>query len=399
MWGIFCEEFNYQEEATIKSIETYKLNMEKTLKDNTQRMLTAHINETEKLFNQVIKTYDKNGFAYILPSLDLGIPNNLTRLAGGFATGIAVLWNSAVPIIPIDTTVNICTSSVYEIDAAKYKDWFNDTNINAVNDKMKSIGAAVNFRNGNHFIQLFFSKNSQKYYLVLHGSSTYLKNSFYGLYPEKNNWYHNDIKTYQTSSGKYFRYIIEKTAEHFIWCARQLNHYNIEIHREYVKRLSIPVHSEVCMYHHYGMPSGNSVMMGTYFVKENSIVPLFTHYKCPVYLLKVTPAFPYIILEKEKRFLVPHGWGKQFKHPISEQSYLNTTKDSIELCINKQTKFQYHTDRDSLLNDLTVRTKEQTILSDPECLFGEDCIYDILYPFASYSCNSNHVEYFDQNLQ
>ena len=59
------------------------------LNDDTQKILLPYIKETEHLLNGMVKRYDKCGEAHIFPSLDVGFPNNILRLAGGFATGNA----------------------------------------------------------------------------------------------------------------------------------------------------------------------------------------------------------------------------------------------------------------------------------------------------------------------
>lgn len=77
-----------------------------------------YIQETERLFTEAIKKHDQseNSGCHIIPSLDLGFPNNVQRLAGGFATGMLVAWQCGLDMVPVDATVNICTSSVYKLD-------------------------------------------------------------------------------------------------------------------------------------------------------------------------------------------------------------------------------------------------------------------------------------------
>lgn len=88
-------------------------NPENLLGDTTQKVLLPYLKETEILFNVALRKHDSQGFCRIYPSLDLGFPNNVQRLAGGFATGMLVTWNCGINIIPIDATVNVCTSSVF----------------------------------------------------------------------------------------------------------------------------------------------------------------------------------------------------------------------------------------------------------------------------------------------
>ena len=88
------------------------------LNDSTQKMLLPYVKETERLLDGLVKKYDEYGEAHIFPSLDIGFPNNVLRLAGGFATGMLVVWKSGTPLVPVDTTVNVCSSSYYEFPAS-----------------------------------------------------------------------------------------------------------------------------------------------------------------------------------------------------------------------------------------------------------------------------------------
>ena len=46
---------------------------------------------------------------------DLGIAQNGTRMFGGFYTGAFYSWNSDIPFVPVDTTVNVCGTTVYKL--------------------------------------------------------------------------------------------------------------------------------------------------------------------------------------------------------------------------------------------------------------------------------------------
>lgn len=92
---------------------------EHLLNDATQRILLPYIKRTGQLIHHLVKLYDKDGHAMTFPSLDLGIPNNKLRLAGGFATGMMVYWQCGTPLVFVDATVNVCSSSYYELDPVK----------------------------------------------------------------------------------------------------------------------------------------------------------------------------------------------------------------------------------------------------------------------------------------
>ena len=88
------------------------------LDDCTQQQLLPYLKGTEQLFKKVLEFYTPTADSsdvQIYPSLDLGIPNNVQRLAGGFGTGMFITWDCGIPIIPIDATVNVCSSSVFRL--------------------------------------------------------------------------------------------------------------------------------------------------------------------------------------------------------------------------------------------------------------------------------------------
>lgn len=84
--------------------------------DNTQRVLLPYIKITEQIIRDVLRLYDAYAECNIFPSFDLGVPNNVIRLAGGFATGSIISWCFSIPFVPVDITLNVCSSSCYYID-------------------------------------------------------------------------------------------------------------------------------------------------------------------------------------------------------------------------------------------------------------------------------------------
>lgn len=116
----------------------------------------------------------------------------MLRLAGGFATGMLVVWKSGTPLVPVDTTVNVCSSSYYEFPASalngrSLQNVFNSQIINEIitNGSINE-GLAFSFNTGNHFLLLSRGRESGNYYLVLHSSAKQYKDSFLGLYPKPN---------------------------------------------------------------------------------------------------------------------------------------------------------------------------------------------------------------------
>ena len=60
-----------------------------------------------------LKKTQKESMIYAMP--DLGIAQNGTRMLGGFYTGSCYSWDSDVPFIPVDATVNVCGTAVYRL--------------------------------------------------------------------------------------------------------------------------------------------------------------------------------------------------------------------------------------------------------------------------------------------
>ena len=266
------------------------------LNDNSQRVLLPYVKETERLLNEVVKKYDKRSEsgAVIIPSLDLGYPNNIMRLAGGFATGMLIDWECGTPIVPIDATVNVCSSSVFKIspDEELLEDF--NTNIEKVfHDAVSECGYSFSFKSGNHFLMLATDEKGE-YYLVLHSSAKEMKESYFGLYPKENNWYSSKIKPSKENpiySGKrYMRYIKGDEASYFIQMAHHFEKYNEEIHEWLACRLNNrvkPKTADSIIKHHYYMPTDSSIAIGTFVERPGEVVPLFSNVGKPVYLFKI----------------------------------------------------------------------------------------------------------------
>lgn len=70
--------------------------------DSTQEKLYSMLETTENVMNHLLAASTFSGNAKIVYNLDLGFPHDVIRIAGGFATGIYVSWNSKTPFVPID---------------------------------------------------------------------------------------------------------------------------------------------------------------------------------------------------------------------------------------------------------------------------------------------------------
>ena len=297
------------------------------LGDDTQQVLLEYLKETETLFNRAIQKHDPfdHSGCEIFPSLDLGMPNNVQRLAGGFATGMLVTWNCGVDIVPIDATVNVCTSSVFkldsfDIDLLKDRKHFGGTLKSLFHAASEVNGYSFSFTSGNHFLIIGTSPSAQggdDYYLVLHSSAQELKNSYLGLYPVEKNWYSADIKHVGGENGRYFRYLKDETARQFITMAHHFEQYNEQIHQWLAEMIN---ESKPCgkkwVKHHYYMPTDSSIALGTFVEPEGTEVPIFSAPGKPVYIFKIGSGNWTVDLgEKRGRVcLVPHGWGQQIDH-------------------------------------------------------------------------------------
>src|SRR5580692_10897585 len=114
--------------------------------------LSAHLVRTQRALRDQLRTLDRNADCEILPAADLGVPYDVLRLAGGFATGCFVQWRCTVPIVPIDITMNIDTSSVFWVDDTA-ADRFNEAQLASTRTTIEGkTGYLWNLDESNHFI-------------------------------------------------------------------------------------------------------------------------------------------------------------------------------------------------------------------------------------------------------
>lgn len=392
------------------------------LNDSTQKMLLPYVKETERLLNGLVKKYDEYGEAHIFPSLDIGFPNNVLRLAGGFATGMLVVWKSGTPLVPVDTTVNVCSSSYYEfpisaLNGRSIQTVFNSKIINdIITNGSVNEGLAFSFNTGNHFLLLSRGRESGNYYLVLHSSAKQYKDSFLGLYPKPNNWYFDFVKPYEDKvSGRYINYLKDTEAQRFISIARSLNEQNKDIHSWFAKQILgdiKPIQSKT--YHHYGMPTDYSIAIGTYVVDEKDIVPIFSKEGCPIFLFKVSSDMWSIELEGKRKYVVPHGWGQKLKYEYFQDQITEDQLKTVGLKVkNNALIFEDLQNGDEIKKinvnyqarfpkDMVgVRDLYKKRPFDGKNMFGETpylkgTIVDVLDPVALFSKDTNgEVKYYE----
>ena len=355
-----------------------------TINDYTQQNVMEHLTKTEKLLSQVaskLSNRKKEANIYAMP--DLGIAQNGTRMIGGFYTGACYTWNSDVPFIPVDATVNVCGTTVYklnrEITNKEFVERLNsvmnnrNTYLNFVNTYLpKEILDSVdvsdaskffwNYNKGNHFV--IFAESNGEYglekgqYMIVHASAIEFKkdNLKYSLYPVKGNWFYDDIETeYDDEHKRYIRYIYGEKAKKFYDIVTYLKDFNKLRNRYFCHSvLGDLIEREVINISHYGMPTINSVCIGCQWEQAN--YTLLTAPGNDIFL--VHPEFNSnnqnsIILDGEKITLTPHGCGVRMNNPTDKIEYFN---DGIKIGDNT------YKIRESVNIgvDVSVRTKGMT---------------------------------------
>ena len=281
------------------------------LNDATQRILLPYIRETQCLLNKVIHQYDSNGQAYILPSIDLGFSYNTGRIAGGFTTGMIVNWNSSEPFVPIDMTIKECSGSVFKIDVPD-ESFFSYKNIDETLAELRRLGHKFSFTSGNHFISLYRDGKGSRY-LVIHSGDDGYRDSNKGIYPSDKAWYWKKVlRVYNVDNGRYINYLIGSDAEKFIDIGLA-NRPNVACFHNCLCRMLLKDCGHVVegnTYQHYGFHSKNTAVLGTGLVSENDIFPIFSNEGLPIIIVKPSKDMWSVIIDDERRFIIPHGWGQ-----------------------------------------------------------------------------------------
>ena len=328
-----------------------------SLNDCTQENIIEHLKNTEKLLKTVatkLSKEEKDAKIYVMP--DLGIAQNATRMLGGFYTGACYTWDTDVPFIPVDATVNVCGTAIYKLNKSISNEEFINRLNNILNDRKSYLDIANkhlplevlktidindaskyywNYTNGNHFI--IFAESDGEYglekgqYMIVHASAIEFKkdNLEFGLYPVKGNWYYDDIKTeYDEDSKRYLRYITGEKAKRFYDIATYLKDFN-KIRNSYFCKavLGDLLQKEVINISHYGMPTNNSICIGSQW--EQLDYALLTAPGNAIYLvhpkLNLNNTFA---LDNINITLTPHGCGVKMNNSADKIEYLdkNTLK-------------------------------------------------------------------------
>ncbi len=285
--------------------------------DHAQTVLVKHLQDTEVCLRAALRRVDPKADCQICPAADLGIPYDVIRLAGGFATGCVVDWSCRVPAIPIDITMNIDTSSIFWLSgASEYS--FSEHALRCLKASIDERSSYEwNFNGGNHFITHARASSGDDV-LIIHSNEKEFKNQYNGLFPEGGNWYSDDIVC-TLHSGKPLRLLVGSKAELFAQTARMLEGYNIVRHRFVAEMLTGKLHRIVreSHNHHYYMPTFTSAAIGCFVLEPGDCVPIFSTVGEDILMFRAIAggANAIALSGGVERLIVPHGWGMTLSEP------------------------------------------------------------------------------------
>lgn len=381
------------------------------LPDSSQKVLTEYCQTTEEMLQNVLQEMDSTAKCRIIPSADLGFPNNVLRLAGGFATGLCIDWQCSRPFVPVDTTVNVCSSSICRLNVRntdEIKSFFTSKRIQDVTEEMRKKNFLFNFASGNHFAMISVNKR-REYFLVLHSSDNFYKDKVNGLYPNNQSWFKDQIHIYTDKTNhRILRYLRDEAAQRFIRTARDNEDKNRIIHKEFSKALCGDYLDENApvTHHHYGMPTDHTIAIGTCLLDETDTVPIFSTRGYPICLFQPNRQTEKVTIDSREKFLVPHGWGQEIKGVRgirldleNKNLIIATDKSDIINPINSQSRIspEYICVRDLRLNNTNYFSKEfEEKYLESWNGFLKGNLRDILYPVALYSRDCKEIEYYDE---
>ena len=263
--------------------------------DNTQTAIVKELLKTEELLVKICKRLNGQECKVTLLALeDLGFSNNTTRMHGGFFTGMYAQWESKVPFIPVDATVNACGVSVYELkNRLDFEDF--TEKIDEAKKWCAENSIVWNLDSGNHLVSLCQDTETGKQFLVLHASNNDYKYGGKGLYPREDVWYFDKIQTI-SNGERYIRYIHGDVAVKFydIYCEAEKE--NPKRNRLFAEKI-VGEHNILSeqYFPHYGMPTESSVAIGCQWLPGE--VVLLSALNKNIYLIKTAQKF------------FPHGFG------------------------------------------------------------------------------------------
>lgn len=304
-----------------------------TINDKTQRVILPSLEITEQLMKKAIrKEMGGNGYAEITAMPDLGFANNSIRMRGGFFTGMYFHWESSIPFVPVDATVNSCGVLVYGLKVGiTYEDFV--SRIDSAKKKIKKSEYNWNFERGNHFISVCQMDNGRNC-VVMHASADEYKKTILNssLYPMPEVWYYDSIHLIESEDGnRYLRYLIGDVAERFISIALQLEEINHVRMKSVAELIFGNLLDEEIMYvPHYGMPTRQSIAIGCSW-KENGSV-LLTAPGRDFYIIKP------LQVNSNNLWLTPHGFGSTVNLPQinykNKKMFINNKEIKTDIDVN-----------------------------------------------------------------
>ena len=286
-------------------------------KDPAHAILVDHLSTTETLYRRALRELDPHADCQIRPAADLGVPYDVIRLAGGFATGCVIDWTCHVPVVPVDTTMNIDTSSVFWLDGDP-SGVFTEQSITRLRTDIEERSSYEwNFDSGNHFLSYCWSPADDRHALVLHSNEKEFKNQYNGLCPTQDNWFADSIRSF--GQERPIRLLIGPKAKLFTQLAHMLEEFNILRHRFLATMLlgeSVAISSELHK-HHYFMPTVSSAAIGCYLCDLDEEVPLFSELGGDISFFRPHAGGGNVIslASGEVKLIVPHGWGMTWSRP------------------------------------------------------------------------------------
>jgi hypothetical protein len=281
--------------------------------DHAQRFLIPHLRRTEQLFRAALHEFDSGANCQIIPAADLCFPHDVIRIAGGFATGCLVDWTCTVPIIPIDTTVNIDTTSVFWLSEDIADQISSDTFLRLRSLIEQDSSYEWNFHKGNHFISFTVHRESGRPALVIHSNEKEFKYQFNGLMPVPGNWYMDSVRVFR-HGPTYLRLLVGEKAVLFSQIAQDLEPYNINRHRFLATALVDRLCAISGEHHkqHYFMPTASTVAIGCYLCEADEEVLVFSRPGADLHFFRpATGGYNQVrLFNGDEYLIVPHGWGK-----------------------------------------------------------------------------------------
>lgn len=288
--------------------------------DHAQGFLLPYLRETERLFLSALSSLDSSARCRITPAADLCIPHDVIRLVGGFATGVLVEWKCDAPAIPVDTCLNIDTTSIFYLN--------HDLGAGFCRERLSEIQKAIeeqssyewNLHKGNHFISACKRLSDGRPAIVIHSNEKEFKFQFNGLIPTYENWFFSDLHT-AGRPDRPLRLLIGKKATLFERMATMLEPYNI-IRHSFIAELLCGKEvrfEEEYHKHHYFMPYSGVIAMGCYLCDPGETVPILSRPGRNIDFFRPERGGKndLTLLNGKKTLLVPHGWGKTSREPIS----------------------------------------------------------------------------------